>query len=344
MNKTNTTGVLLVNLGTPDSPALSDVRRYLVEFLTDGRVIDLPWLWRQLLVRGRIVPKRYKESASNYQKIWTAEGSPLLLHSQKMQQALQNKLGDDFRVELAMRYQNPSIENAIDKLLKADIAQLIILPLFPQYASATTGSVQQKCMEILQSKQLLPAISFVSHFCDHPLFIKALCEIAKPFAFHDYDRLIFSFHGLPQRQLTKALPDRCTPKTQQCCAKKANCQALCYSAQCHATAHALITSLNLPLERCRLCFQSRLGKEPWLEPYTSDVIADCARQGDKKLLLFCPAFTSDCLETIYEISIEYGAEFKQLGGERLDLVPSLNDHPAWIDALHAIVLEHKINS
>lgn len=341
MNNT-TTGVLLVNLGTPASPAPSDVRRYLIEFLTDGRVIDLPWLWRQLLVRGTIVPRRYKESAHNYQKIWTAEGSPLLLHSQKTQQALQHKLGDSFRVELAMRYQQPSMESAIDKLLNANISQLIILPLFPQYASATTGSVQQKSMEILKLKQLLPTITFVSHFCEHPLFIKALCEIAKPFPFHEYDRLIFSFHGLPQRQLTKTRPEHCTPQTQQCCAKKENCQALCYSAQCHATANAMISSLNLPSDRCQLSFQSRLGKEPWLEPYTSDVIAECARQGDKKLLLFCPAFTSDCLETIYEISMEYGAEFAKLGGERLDLVPSLNDHPAWIEALSAIVLEHQL--
>jgi ferrochelatase len=171
-----------------------------------------------------------------------------------------------------------------------------------------------------------------------------LAAVAAPYSVDNYDRILFSFHGLPQRQLTKANPSHCTPATQACCIQNSSCQKLCYSAQCRATAYALQAKLNLPTDKCRLCFQSRLGNEPWLEPFTSEVIAGCAKAGDKRLLLFCPAFTADCLETLFEIGVEYRDEFLAAGGLQLDLVPSLNDHPAWVEALYQLVLKrgHKV--
>jgi ferrochelatase len=196
-------GVLLVNLGTPDSPTPKDVYRYLTEFLTDERVIDEPWLKRQLLVRGVIVPARYRQSAKSYQAIWTEEGSPLMVYGTQLQKGLQQRLGESFKVELAMRYQNPSIEKALHSLLSANISHLIVLPLFPQYASATTGSIQQKVMELLSQYQPIPKMTMIDHFFDHPRVIQAFVSAGKEHAVKEYDHVLFSFHGLPQRQLCK---------------------------------------------------------------------------------------------------------------------------------------------
>lgn len=330
------TAVLLVNLGTPRSPKLWDVLRYLNEFLTDPRVIDLPWLKRQLLVRGVIVPARVRQSAQSYQRIWTKEGSPLMVYGCRVKEALQIALGESFHVELAMRYQQPTLKMGLDKLMRERPDRLIVLPLFPQYASATTGSVHQKVMELLRTYTTLPSLTFISHFATHPAFHEALSKVAEVYPIEKYDHVLFSYHGLPQRQLKKADPN-CLPNCPQtsCCTS----QRFCYKAHCLATTKGVVERLHISPHKYSNCFQSRLGKEPWLEPYTSDRIVDLAKQGQRRVLVFCPSFVCDCLETLFEIGEEYGHLFKKAGGETLDLVPGLNDHPVWISALKKILIE-----
>ncbi len=335
-----TNGVLLVNLGTPDSPAPRDVYRYLIEFLTDARVIDMPWLKRQLLVRGVIVPARYRQSAKSYQAIWTPEGSPLKVYGYRVKEALQSQLGDDFHVELAMRYQNPSIAQVLAKFKAMPLKRLIVIPFFPQYASATTGSVHQRVMEEVSRWDNIPKITFINDYATHPAVIQAFCEVSAPYLKADYDHVLFSFHGLPKRQLAQAdRYNRCC-QVKDCCAKLSPLNYGCYSAQCYATAQAIVDALHIAPDHFSIAFQSRLGKEPWLQPYTSEAITALARQGKKRLLVFCPSFVCDCLETIHEIGVEYAEEFKHAGGEQLDLVPGLNDHSQWISALKSLVEEH----
>lgn len=336
------TGVLLVNLGTPDSPNPKDVYRYLIEFLTDSRVIDLPWLQRQLLVRGAIVPMRYKQSARCYQKIWTAQGSPLMVYGRKVQKALQDNLGEGFHVELAMRYQNPSLKEALNKILEKGTQHLIILPLFPQYAPASTGSVYQKIMEILLRKNNFPKMTFIDSFFNHPAVIEAFCHVARKSALDQYDHYLFSFHGLPIRQIKKADRFNYCLNRKNCCQNACNENVECYAAQCNLTYELIRKKLQLPQEKTSIAFQSRLGKDPWIEPFTPVVLEKLVRENNKKVLVFCPSFVCDCLETTYEIGIEYAAEFKKIGGECLDLVQGLNDEPIWIEALKKIILENAV--
>lgn len=315
------TGVLLVNLGTPASPSPNDVYRYLIEFLTDDRVVDEPWLKRQLLVRGLIVPFRYKQSAASYRAIWTDQGSPLMIHGRAVQGLLQEQLGGGFAVELAMRYQEPSLKKGVERLLKKEVASLIVLPLFPQYASATTGSIHQRVMEILATCKVFPKLTFINSYAEQPKMVEAFQARSASKDWQTYDHVLLSFHGLPERQL---IPN----------------SKLCYSAECRRTAAAIVEKLAIPEGRYTVCYQSRLGKQPWIQPYTSDCIKRCAEKGYKKVLVFCPSFVCDCLETIHEIGVEYADEFKEYGGEQLDLVEGLNAHPKWIDALKEIIYTH----
>lgn len=331
-------GVLLVNLGTPDSPSVADVRKYLKEFLLDERVIDIPFIPRNLLVRGIIVPFRAPKSAKTYQKIWTEAGSPLMVYSQKVKELLQHQLGDAYMVSLAMRYQNPSIEKALAELQKAQVSSIKVIALFPQYASATTGSVHQKVMEIVGKWQTIPPINFVNSFYNHPKIIQAFVENGQKFNMEQYDHVLFSFHGLPQRQLEKAdISKGHCQKQEKCCESICSENQFCYGAQCYNTAQHIAQKLQIPKGKYTISFQSRLGKAEWLKPYTSDVISYLAESNHKKVLVFCPAFVADCLETIYEIGQEYQEEFIVQGGKSLDLVPSLNDNPLWIEALCDIV-------
>lgn len=328
-------GVFLVNLGTPQSPSLKDIFHYLIEFLTDSRVINKNWLLRNFLVRGLIVPTRIRSSSKAYQQIWTDKGSPLLTYSEKVKEKLQLQLGESYSVSLAMRYQKPSLKEQLNLLLEKQLDHLIVVPLFPQYASATTGSVLQKVMEIIKDSAVFPRITFLSHFATHPKIIAAFKEAAGGYDLNLYDHILFSFHGLPQSQLNGK---NCF-HAKSCCIEKKATNRSCYSSQCYMMAQELAKTLKLTHDKCSLSFQSRLGKEPWLQPYTSDVIRQLARQGKKKVLVFCPSFVCDCLETTFEISTEYRQEFIHAGGESLDLVPGLNDHPAWIDALATLVKE-----
>lgn len=330
-----TSAVLLINLGTPHSAAPEAVRKYLIEFLTDKRVIDLPWLQRQLLVRFAIVPKRYKQSAKAYQAIWSEQGSPLLHHSLQLKKELQTLLGSSYRVELAMRYQKPSLKSALEGIMNSNVDHLIILPLFPQYASATTGSVYQKTMELIKNSLSLPKITFIDSYADDPGMIEAFAMQASSYDLAAYDHILFSFHGLPQSHLIKGDTQNVCLRNNQCCKNFKNSR--CYGSQCYATALALAEKLHLSSEHYTVCFQSRLGKEPWLQPYTSEIISILAKKDKKKILVFCPSFVCDCLETVYEIGVEYKEEFLSLGGERLDLVEGLNSSPYWVKALENLV-------
>jgi ferrochelatase len=333
----NKKGVLLVNLGTPDSPSVPDVRKYLNEFLMDKRVIDVNPVSRGILVKGLIVPFRASKSAKLYQKIWTEKGSPLLYHSIRQKELLQQNLGNEYHVELAMRYQSPSIDSALANLKAANINSIKVIPLFPQYASASTGSVIDRVMELVKDWLTIPEISFVNSFHDNELMIRTFAENAEKYKPETYDHILFSFHGLPQRQLKKSDPSQkhCL-QSSDCCATLTDTNKFCYSAQSHDTARLIAQKLSIPKDRYTVCFQSRLGNDPWVQPYTSKVIAEQAKKGAKRLLVFCPAFVADCLETIYEVSEEYHGEFKAHGGEKVQLVESLNDHPLWIEALEEI--------
>jgi ferrochelatase len=334
----NKKGILLVNLGTPDSPKVSDVRRYLDEFLMDGRVVDVPAPVRALLVKGIIVPFRGPKSAKTYQAIWTENGSPLMYYSVRTAELLQERLGDEYHVELAMRYQNPSIQSALDKLKAAKVDSIKVIPLFPQYASATTGSVHDKVMEIVRTWQAIPDISFINSYYDEPGIIKNFAENGKKYQPETYDHILFSFHGLPQRQLRKGDDSKAhCLKVENCCETLCDNNKFCYSAQCYQTAKLIAAELNIPKEKYTVCFQSRLGRDPWAQPYTSTVLEELAHQGAKKVLVFCPAFVADCLETIFEIAEEYQEEFEEMGGEKVQLVESLNDHPMWIETLERLV-------
>jgi ferrochelatase len=328
-------GVLLVNLGTPDSPSTADVRKYLDEFLMDERVIDINPVSRALLVKGVIVPFRGPRSAKLYKEIWSdTTGSPLLYYSLLQQTLLQNQLGDEYQVELAMRYQSPSIDAALTRLKDAQVSNIRVIPMFPHYASASSGSVMQKIMELVSKWQTIPNISFMNSFHDNELMINVFAGNAEKYHPESYDHILFSFHGLPQRQLIKSdhSGKHCL-KSDSCCSTLTDDNKFCYSAQCHDTARLIAAKMNLPKEKYTVCFQSRLGKDPWVYPYTSVVIEELAKKGMKRLLVFCPAFVADCLETVYEVTVEYGDEFKKLGGEHVQLVESLNDHPVWINAL-----------
>lgn len=327
-------GVLLVNLGTPDSAEVKDVRKYLDQFLMDERVIDIPKFNRTLLVKGIIVPFRSPKTAKLYREIWNENGSPLLHYSKIQTKLLQEKLGDDYQVELAMRYQNPSIEAALAKLKQGLVESIRVIPMFPQYASASTGSVMQLVMELVSKWQTIPPISFVNSFHDNELMIEVFAENARKYQPETYDHVLFSFHGLPERQLLKCdhTGSYCL-KEDSCCESLNDTNKFCYSAQGHDTARLLANELGISQDRYTVCFQSRLGKEPWVQPYTTDVLKKLAAEGKKRLLVFSPAFVADCLETLYEITVEYHEEFRELGGEHVQLVESLNDHPKFIQAL-----------
>lgn len=342
MSKKAKKGVLLVQLGTPNSPTTGEVKKYLTEFLMDPRVMDIPFVSRTLLVKGIIVPKRASKSAHTYSTIWSEEtGSPLMYYSVLQQQMLQQELGEEYHVELAMRYQEPSIPNALKNLESMFLDSIIVIPLFPQYASATTGSVIDRVMELMRGWQYFPKVSFVSSYCDNPLMIEVIADNAHKHDLSEYDHFLFSYHGLPVRQLGKVDPKgelECPDFGCDSC--KREMKSFCYLSQCYATTRAIVEKLNIPEEKYTVCFQSRLGKTPWIQPYTSDTLHDLAKQGKKKLLVFSPAFVADCIETLDEIQVEYANEFKEMGGEEVHMVESLNGSPKWIEALKRMVLEN----
>ena len=318
------TGVLLVNLGTPDSPTVKDVKKYLTEFLMDGRVIDLPPLKRSLLVRGIIAPFRSKKVAREYQKLWTPMGSPLLVYGNSLAQKLNQLFSeDDTIVELAMRYQSPSIEQGLNKLRQEKVDKFIIFPLFPQYASATTGSIYQQVMDITKSWNITPSIEFINSYHENEKFIRAFTnKVSKDLTIYQPDHILFSYHGIPERHLTniqKENPSTCSWPACACGTATVN-QPYCYRSACFKTSELIAQKLNIPVSKFTTSFQSRLGKDPWIQPYTDEIIKHLARRGIKNLLVVSPSFVADCLETTLEIGEEYHDLFLNSGGEETKYV------------------------
>jgi ferrochelatase len=333
------TCVLLIQLGTPDSPKTSDVRRYLSEFLNDPRVIDLPFIARKLLVNGIIVPFRAPKSAKIYQELWEMSGgvSPLITHTENVTQLLQEKMDEEFTVEFAMRYQNPSMDMVLEKIRKVNYDKIIIIPLFPQYASASSGSAIEKAMNIIRKWWVIPEIKIVSQFWDSEGYINSIVERSKAFDLKSYDHVLFSYHGLPERHVDKVYEgsDLCTD--QPCETELNEKNKLCYKATCFATTRLIAEKLNLKESDYTVCFQSRLTKR-WLTPFSDQVVEECAKKNAKRLLVFSPAFVADCLETLVEIGSEYQEIFEEHGGKTVDLVPSSNDHPEFISCLNELAL------
>lgn len=318
MSAARARGVLLVNLGTPDEPTAAAVRRYLRAFLSDRRVVELPrWLWRPLLELV-ILPLRSRRVAQNYASIWMAGGSPLRHYSQTLADGLARQLGDGYQVELAMTYGNPSLAAALARL--GDIDELIVLPLYPQYSCTTTAPVFDALARLLVKRRKLPALRFISHYHQQPAYVAALADSIRRFraAHGGADKLLFSFHGIPQRYADAGDP---------------------YPLHCQQTAQAVADALGLAPEQWLLTYQSRFGRDPWLQPYTDATLQQLARSGVASLQVICPAFAVDCLETLEEIAEENRELFLQAGGKNYDYIPCLNDHPQHA-ALLAQLIRH----
>ncbi len=332
----NKTGILLIQLGTPNSPSVPDVRKYLREFLNDARVIDIPWLVRKILVNLIIVPFRAPKSAKVYKKLWTENGSPLLYYSESLKNKLQKLMGDQFEVELAMRYQKPSMDEVLEKMRKQNYDRLLILPLFPHYASATSGSAADKAMKIIKKWWVIQEVKIITQFWDEEGYLNAFVERGRQYDINEYDHILFSYHGLPVRQVDKVYFDG-KPCSDHNCENEINeDNKYCYKAQCYATTRALAERLNIPPDKYTVSFQSRLDKN-WLTPFSDKVIIEQAGKGAKKILVFSPAFVADCLETVIEIGDEYQQLFKEHGGEKLQLVESLNDNEGWVQSVKKLI-------
>ncbi len=333
------TGLLLCNLGTPDDPSPGSVRRYLREFLADPRVLDINPVGRWALLNLIILPLRPRKSAAAYRQIWTDRGSPLLTNSQDLTAAVRARLGDDWVVELGMRYQRPSIASALDKLRASGADRIVVFPLYPQYSASSTGSSVEEVFRVAARPWVTPTLSFIEPFYDDPGFIEAFAERGRPILQAEHpDHVLFSFHGLPERHMRKADPtgSHCLAAAG-CCDRLVAANRHCYRAQCFATARALGARLGWPEQSSSISFQSRLGRTPWIRPYTDVVLTELAAQGKKRVVVFCPAFVADCLETLEEIGIRAQRDFVAAGGERLTLVPSLNASTSWVDAVVGLV-------
>jgi len=332
MNK----GVLLVNLGSPDSPSVPDVRRYLREFLMDGRVLDVNWLLRFFVVHFAILPKRPKQSARAYQSIWTSQGSPLVVTSKNVHSKLQAQVS--VPVELAMRYQNPSIPFAMKRLVEKGVDNLLLVPLFPHYAMSSFETAVVRVQEV--AAQLAPGmrVQVQPPYFEEPDYIAALAGRAREHLDGGYDYLLFSFHGIPERQLRKSDPTgtHCL-NSSDCCQKPSSAHTTCYRAQCFKTVAAFVESAGVPANKYSVSFQSRLGRTPWLKPYTDYELPRLAAAGRKRILVMCPSFVSDCLETLEEIGMRGRESFIEAGGKEFTMIPCVNEHPLWVTALKRMV-------
>jgi ferrochelatase len=335
------TGLLLINLGTPDAPTTPAVRRYLREFLSDPRVIDINPVGRALLLNLIILPTRPAKSAEAYRKVWDdTRGSPLLAYSRELTAGVAAKLGGSWRVELGMRYGNPSIASALTALRSAGVDRIVVLPLYPQYAASSTATSVARVMELAGQTWDTVPLDFVPAFYADPGFLAAFAAVAAPaLAQARPDHVLFSFHGLPERQIQKSDPSgsHCL-RDASCCNAITDINKNCYRAQCYFTARELASRLGVT--DYTVCFQSRLGRTPWITPHTDVLLDELAKQGKKRLAVLCPAFVADCLETLEEIGMRAREQFKAAGGDELTLVPSLNATPAWIDAVCAMAERH----
>ena len=334
------TGVLLVNLGTPKSPSTKDVRNYLFQFLNDKRVIDLPWIIRKILVNLIIVPFRAPKSAKIYKELWTEKGSPIIYHTKNLTEKLNKSLGKQYYIQYAMRYKNPSIKEVLKKLQQKNLNQIIIIPLFPQFASATNGSVIEEVMKHIKKWWVIPEISFISQFYNEKLFLDAFADKAKKYKLDDYDQIIFSFHGLPERHVDKVYENSLC-QDNNCEKGITDLNKFCYKATCYETAKQIAKRLKIKKSDFVVSFQSRLDNK-WLRPFSDEIIKNQGIKGGKKILCFSPSFVADCLETIIEIGDEYQEIFAEYGGEKVQLVESLNDSDLWVECLKKMIKERTI--
>lgn len=327
--------ILLVNTGTPDDPGVKSVRRYLSEFLNDPWVIDLPWLLRKILVNIIIVPNRSHHSSELYSRIWTREGSPLKINHEKLTKKLNEKLQDEYTVLGAMRYENPSLKDALEELRKTSVKNITVFPVFPQYASSTTGSIKEFVTKEVMKWKDKPEIIFIDHFHSHPLFIKAFAARIKEYDPGSFDHILFSYHSLPLRHLRKIHPEH-DPGNCICSLEMPDFGNYCYKAACYETTRLLAAELNLKSGMYSTSFQSRLTKN-WISPFTDQVLKKLAHENKKRVLVTAPSFTADCLETINEIGIEYRESFIKEGGETFIMAESLNYSDLWLEAVSGIV-------
>lgn len=326
-------GILLVNLGSPDSPTETDVRSYLNEFLMDRNVIDLPWALRRILVSLFILPTRPARSAAAYQSVWTDDGSPLISLSRDFASQIQQRT--DMPVELAMRYGKPDLSSALTKLGEhSDLKEILLFPLYPHYAMSTVKTVVERTEALMASLNINAKLRVHPVFYDHNGFVQSLIDSAQPWLDQDYDHLVFSYHGVPERHILKddSTGSHCL-KSRNCCQKPSSAHKTCYRHQVYQTTECFVKMADIPVDKYTVAFQSRLGKAKWLEPNTVDVLEQLAEQGAKRVLVICPSFVSDCLETLEEIGIAARKTFEEAGGESLELIPCLNSHPSWVETV-----------
>jgi ferrochelatase len=329
------TGCLLINLGTPQAPTASAVRRYLREFLGDPRVLTMPAPLRWALLELVILPFRPRRTAAAYRAVWTPQGSPLMLHSVALREGVARALGEDFRVELAMRYGKPSIAAGLEALERAGVDRLIVLPLFPQYASSVTASAAAEVTRVLDQRGDYPPLEILGAFYDEPEFAQSWAALAGPgLAAFQPDHVLFSFHGLPEDQIRASDRTRghCLA-SPDCCSAPAADLSRCYRAQCFRTAEGLRRALALPKEKTSSAFQSRLGPTPWIQPFTDKELPLLRERGIRRLAVFCPSFVADCLETLEEVGIRLREQWLELGGEALWLAPCLNGDARFAEAV-----------
>ncbi len=329
------TAVLLMNVGSPDKPKIGPVWKYLTEFLNDKRVIDLPWLLRIFLVNFIIIPFRVRNSTRLYKLLWTEKGSPLIYYSFEMKEKLQKKLGDGYEVFVAMRYQKPDYKKVIGEIIEKGFKKLILFPLYPHHAMSTSETTVVAVKKELKRQQSVTDLRVVNQFYDHPQFIQAYADQGRKCQPDHFDHIVFSYHGLPNRHLEKCHPGI---RPEQC-----DCRSFipehgrrCYRATCYATTRLLAKTLCLKPEDYSIGFQSRLDKN-WMEPFTDDLLLEKLKEGKKRILVFAPSFVTDCLETIIEIGDEYRKMFMEAGGEKLQLVESLNSQDQWITAMKTLM-------
>lgn len=333
-------GVLLVNTGSPDSPDVPATRRYLRQFLSDARVIDMAPIARWLLLNLVILPFRPKHSAQAYRQVWTDKGSPLIVYCQEVCDSLRERL-PDATIEIAMAYGNPSLPDAMDKLIKHGVARIVIVPLFPQYASATVGSVLELAYTTAARKLNVPALSVVPPYYNNAGYLDAWAEVAGPAldAFNP-DYVVMSFHGLPERHIRNCddSGSHCLQR-DDCCDHYLEGNPSCYRAHCLVTAKGIAQRLRFNDAQFKVAFQSRLGRDPWLTPATDTTVVELAKRGIQRLAVLSPAFVADCLETLEEIGLRAKEDFIENGGSDFLLVPSLNSNPLWVKTLAALIEE-----
>src|SRR3954470_17422786 len=338
MSFTGRKAILLMNLGSPDTTSVRDVRKYLNEFLMDDRVIDVPYLWRLLLVRGIISPFRAPRSAEAYKSIWTEQGSPLVELTRQLRDKLQLVINEP--VEMAMRYGKPHPKTAFDHLQTTieGLEEVVLVPLYPHYAMSSYETAVEYVKKIHKKEKHRFKLTIVEPFFDQPMYIDSLAESIRPFLQQEYDQILFSYHGIPERHVLKTdvTGNHCL-KTETCCSSPSPAHDFCYRHQVITTTKLVAEKLQIPQTKYNFSFQSRLGRAEWLKPYTAKRLEELPAEGIKKLLIVCPAFISDCLETLQEIAIEGKEAFLHAGGESLTYIPCLNVQTRWLDALVTLV-------